>query len=154
MDKLLNPYLYPGLAPQARKQIMYKTCFDKGELLIIAKAVCKESDIELDELTSSKRDANLADARKIFYHLSGRKLYKFTRKRLGAYTGRDQSTVTCAMQRCEDLLDIDPKFRALYKDCWETATIQLNSFGYEFRQSIPNQEQNGQRNRKLSSFAY
>jgi hypothetical protein len=155
MEKLPDPYFFPGLSPEVKRKIMYRTCFDMGELKIVAQAVCKQQHIDLDDFRGRLKTAELADARKIFFHLCTKRLYKCTRKRLGAYMGKDQSTVTAGMQRCEELLDVDPDFRSQYYRCWKEATQQLNSYGYTFNDSTRQTKTNyGSKYERVSSLPY
>jgi chromosomal replication initiation ATPase DnaA len=130
----MSPYMYAGLHHNTQRILRSKSCFDTGELDIIARAVCAECNVYYDEFVGRPKHNALSDARKIFYHLCRIRLYRYTCKKLGEYTGkRDHSTVTNAVQRCDELMEVDPMFKDLYVKCWIAATQQLKRNGYEYR---------------------
>ena len=133
-NKFMSPVIYAGVSPQVQKTIRNKNCFDTGELDIIARTVCTQFNIEGDEFRSRLRTSQLSDARKVFYYLCRIKLFTYTCRGLGEYMGgRDHSTVTVAVQRCEELIDIDPEFKELYKRCCEVSKQQLQLNGYSYK---------------------
>ena len=136
MNIHIDPILFVGLHHNTQKTIRYKTCFDTGELDIIARQVCATCKVDYNDFIGRPKTNPLSDARKIFYHLCRVRLYTFTCKKLGEYTGgRDHSTVTMAVQKCNDFLDIDPDFKELYVKCWIATTQQLKQNGYRYRRS-------------------
>ena len=130
MQKYMSPYIFAGVHPNTQMTIRYKTCFDSGELDVVARAVCSGCDIEADDFVSAAHYRVFRDARKIFYHLCRREFFEYTCKRLGEYTNRDHSTVVIALKRCDDLLEIDPEFRSRYKKCMTKAVTALKLQGY------------------------
>ena len=137
MDLKTSPYVFPGLSVSAKQQIKTHTCFNKGELDIIAAACCDQYDLTVTELCDSNRSAPLSDCRKMFFYLCREELYSFTCKRLGMYVGgRDHSTVVCAVRRCKELLEIDPVFRGKFKLARNTSMLRLKHNGYEYKGSL------------------
>jgi len=128
-----SPWIYPGLHYNAMSHIKRGVRIDNGELDIVAAACCDVFEITLDEFTSKTRLTVLSDARKVFYHLCRRELYKYTCKRLGMYTGRDHSTVTVAVQRAQEFMEVDPTFRVKYNKVKVLARQRLKINGYEYR---------------------
>lgn len=110
--------------------IRYKTCFDTGELDVVARAVCSTCEIEADDFRSQARYREFSDARKIFYHLCRKEFFEYTCKRLGEYTNRDHSSVVIALQRCDDFLEMDSEFRSRYMKCRAKAVTALKLQGY------------------------
>lgn len=150
MDIHIDPFLFAGLHPNTQKTIRYKSCFDTGELDIIARQVCSHCKVDYNDFIGRPKTAPLSDARKIFYHLCRITLYTFTCRKLGQYTsGRDHSTITVAVQRCNELLDIDPEFKELYVKCWIGATQKLKTNGYVYRNSR-SMTDNGLRNETVA----
>jgi hypothetical protein len=134
MDKYISPVMFAGLHNKAQSTIRYKTCFDTGELDIISRAICNKCEVDYDDFVGRPKSAGLSDARKIFYYLCRIKLYTFTCRKLGEYTGgRDHSTITVAVQRCGELLEVDPDFKELFVQCWIASTQQLKLNGYSYK---------------------
>lgn len=135
--------------------IRNKSCFASTEMVIVARAVCDTCDVDYDEFVGRLKTTPLSDARKIFYHLCRVKLYAITCRRLGEYTGkRDHSTVTFAVQRCADFLEIDPEFRRRYVDSWIAATQQLKYNGYRYKGDHKDIEHGPEHKRAASHKGY
>ena len=128
-----SPWIYPGLHYNAMAHIKRGVRIDDGELDIVAAACCDVYELTLEEFKSKTRLTVLSDARKVFYYLCRRELYKYTCKRLGMYTGRDHSTITVAVQRAQEFIEVDPEFRVKYKKARELARQRLKINGYEYR---------------------
>jgi len=135
MDNYIHPVTYTGLHPNAQKTLRGKTCFDRGELDIVSSSICETLDLDKDEFLSRLKTAPLSDARKIFLYLTRVRLYRFTCSKLGRYLGRDHSTIVYAVQRCEELLEIDLDFQANYKSCLINAAQRLQQNGYTYTKS-------------------
>lgn len=128
-----SPWIYPGLHYNAMVHIKRGVRIDNGELDLVAAACCDVYEISFDDFKGKTRTNVLSDARKVFFHLCRQELYKYTCKRLGMYTDRDHSTITVAVQRAQELLDIDPEFRVMYNKAKVLARQRLKINGYEFR---------------------
>jgi len=129
-----------------------KTLFDRGELELISKTICDLCDVPHTDFRGRLKTNELSDARKIFYHLCRIRLYTFTCKRLGEYTGgRDHSTITVAVQRCGELLEVDPTFKELYISCLlkVTQNLKLNGYWYKGSQKLTNY---GTRDKRVPSL--
>lgn len=133
ITKKINPIVYAGLNKFAQKRIKTGAHLDRDEIHIIADVCCEEYDVSQSDFRSKTKTADLSDARKIFFYLCRKELYTFTCKRLGMYTGRDHSTVVFAVQRAGELIEVDPTFRAKYKNARMLARQRLKINGYEFR---------------------
>ena len=129
-NNYMSPMIYAGLHYKTQTYIRHRTCFETGELAIIAASVCEVCNTSLEDLKKPTRKANLNDARKIFWHLA-RRLYLFTNRRLGKYLERDHSTVVVALRRCEDYLATDPLFKEQYIKALLETIRNLNVNGYE-----------------------
>ena len=70
----MSPVVYAGLHYKTQTFIRLRTCFETGELAIIADSVCKVCNIPVKDLKGIHRNAEITEARKIFWHL-GRRLY-------------------------------------------------------------------------------
>ena len=128
-----SPWIYPGLHYNAMAHIKRGVRIDTGELDLVAAACCDVYEISFNDFKGKTRTNVLSDARKVFFHLCRQELYKYTCKRLGMYTDRDHSTITVAVQRAHELLDIDPEFRVMYNKAKVLARQRLKINGYEFR---------------------
>ena len=146
-----SAWVYPGLHYNAKHHIKRGACANKGELEIVAATCCDEYDVTLEEFRSRTKTETLSDARKIFFHLCRRDLYKFTCKRLGMYVGRDHSTVTVAVQRAAELIAVDPSFRVKFNNVKQRARQRLKLNGYQYKGS-ENLTNNGTRDQRLPSL--
>lgn len=132
MNKYMSPVTYVGLHNSSQRIVRSKTCFDTGELDVLTSSICDTLGLDRDEFLSRLRTAPLSDARKIFFYLTRVRLYRFTCNKLGKYMNRDHSTVVYAVQRCEELMEIDLEFRADYKRCLLDAAQRLKLNGYTY----------------------
>ena len=128
----ISPYIYAGLGQSAQRHIRTGAQIDRDELHIIADVCCDEYDLAPSQFRSRSKTACLSDARKSFFHLCRKELYTFTCKRLGMYLGRDHSTVVHAVMRAQELLEIDPTFRAKHINIRQIARQRLDLNGYSY----------------------
>ena len=134
--KGISPILYAGLHPNTQMTIRNKTCFASAQLDIIARTICDVCGVKHSEFIGRPKTNELSDARKIFFYLCRIRLYSVTCRRLGEYAGgRDHSTITVAVLRCEELMAIDRDFRRMYVDCLVASTQQLKINGYDYKGS-------------------
>lgn len=127
--------MYAGLSKSAQVHIRQGAHIDRDELHIIADVCCDEYDLSPSQFRSRSKTACLSDARKSFFRLCRKELYTFTCKRLGMYMGRDHSTVVFAVRRADELMDIDPTFRAKHVKIRQLARQRLDLNGYSYRGS-------------------
>lgn len=133
ITKKISPIVFSGLNKFAQRHIKAGAYLDRDEIHIIADVCCEEYDVSPSDFRGRTKTTDLSDARKIFFYLCRKELYTFTCKRLGMYVGRDHSTVVFAVQRAEELMSVDPTFRAKYKNARMLARQRLKLNGYEYR---------------------
>ncbi len=73
----------------------------------IMKVVCDEFEIDIDLITSKKRQRDIVDARHIFCYLASKAYGRFTLKQIGAVVNRDHASVLHAKRKVKDLMQYD-----------------------------------------------
>ena len=79
----------------------------------IMKVVCEEFDLDIDLITSKKRQREIVDARHIFCYLASKAYGRFTLKQIGAIVNRDHASVLHAKRKVKDLMEYDREMNAL-----------------------------------------
>jgi hypothetical protein len=79
----------------------------------IMKVVCEELDLDVDLITSKKRQRNIVDARHIFCYLASKAYGRFTLKQIGGIVNRDHASVLHAKRKVKDLMEYDKEMNML-----------------------------------------
>ena len=79
----------------------------------IMKVVCEEFEIDIDLITSKKRQRNIVDARHIFCYLASKAYGRFTLKQIGGLINRDHASVLHAKRKVKDLIEYDREMNGL-----------------------------------------
>jgi hypothetical protein len=79
----------------------------------IMKVVCDEFQIDVDMITSKKRQRHIVDARHIFCFLASKAYGRFTLKQIGGLINRDHASVLHAKKKVKDLMQYDREMNSL-----------------------------------------
>lgn len=92
--------------------------------LIQIKAVVEDSYNKID-ISEKTRRTPYPDAIKIYSYIANQAT-QYTTKEIADLVNRDHSTIVIAIQRCEDLMQIDRDFRNKVKYCIKICANMLN----------------------------
>lgn len=108
---MISPYVFPGIEKTSRKQIAYNVSLEKVNEII--STVCVELELFKSDLVSKSRKRPFVEGRQICHYL----IMKHTKMSLNntgkIFGGRDHSTVIYSVNTVNDLMDTNPKYKAL-----------------------------------------
>ena len=102
--------------------------------LIQIKAVV-ESTYKGIDISEKNRSFDYADARKVYAYIAS-KCTRHTRKYIGKSIKRHHSSITVAIQRCEDLMQTDKDFRDRVRFCMVKAANMLNKQTSTYKEKL------------------
>lgn len=105
----MNPYVYVCLDPGDKD--VFRSIIRNKFQYAIASAVTKYTNIPFEDITSSRRDADISEARHIVCYFL--KMYtKMHYTEIGVFLGnRHHSTIINSFKTVKDLVTIDKKFK-------------------------------------------